>query len=63
MSGKIQGEVKLTFVVEEDGELYVSRCVELGTVSCGDTAAEALTNIQEAVFVHLGALKEVDERG
>ena len=62
MVGEIQGEVMLTFVVEKDGELYASQCVELGTVSCGDTAAEALTNIQEAVTVHLNALEEVNER-
>ena len=62
MVGEIQGEVMLTFVVAKDGELYASRCVELGTVSCGDTAAESLTNIQEAVLVHLNALEEVNER-
>ena len=62
MVGEIQGEVMLTFVVEKDGELYASRCVELGTVSCGDSTTEALTNIQEAVTVHLNALEEVNER-
>ena len=54
-----QYTVHLTGVVEQEGEQYVSKCLELGTSSCGDTIEEAFSNLEEAINVHLGALCEV----
>ena len=51
--------VQLTGVVEQEGEQYVSTCLELGTSSCGDTIEEAFSNLEEAISVHLDALREV----
>ncbi len=54
----IAGQIKLTLkVVAADGQ-FAAHCPELGTVSCGDTADEAMSNIREAVQVHLEALSQ-----
>ncbi len=57
-----QGVIILTEVVEEEGDLFVSTCKELGTSSCGDSIEEALSNLEEAIWVHLNALQETGER-
>ena len=53
--------VVLTSVVEPEGEMFVSTCIELGTASCGDTIQEAFDNLDEAIAVHLNALEELGE--
>ena len=53
--------VILTSVVEPEDDLFVSTCIELGTSSCGDTIQEAFENLEEAISVHLNALKEIGE--
>ena len=63
MADQILGEITLTLTATPEGDQYVSRCLELGTASCGDTAEEALKNLNEAVLVHLNALEDVDELG
>lgn len=60
MAGVMQ-TVLLTVAVEEEGSQFVSRCLELGTTSCGDTLEEAIANIEEAVELHLEALRETGE--
>ena len=50
------GQIKLTLKVEAADGQFAAHCPQLGTVSCGDTADEALSNIREAVRVHLDAL-------
>ena len=50
----------LQIVAEDDG--YVSRCLELGTASCGDTVEEALLNIKDCVEVYLETIEEMGER-
>ena len=47
-------------VTEEDGQ-FSAYCRELETASCGDTVAEALSNLWEAVEVYLNALEETGE--
>ena len=47
--------------VEREGDQYAARCLELGTVSCGDTVEEAFANLDEAIEVHLNALEELGE--
>lgn len=49
-------EIDLTFQVEQEDNLYVSFCEELGTASCGDTQLQALYNICEAVGVHVSTM-------
>ena len=70
LEGQIAGKIDLTLRVEKDGDQFASTCVELGTVSCGDTVPEAVFNICDAVYVHLSALAEngqveriLDEQG
>ena len=58
---KPEGMIVLTQIVEEEGEQFVSYCLELGTASCGDTIEEALHNLEEAIEVHLNALEETGE--
>ena len=53
--------VVLTSVVEPEGEMFVSTCIELGTASCGHTIQEAFDNLEEAISVHLNALEELGE--
>ena len=53
--------VVLTSVVEPEGDMFVSTCIELGTASCGDTIQEAFDNLEEAIAVHLNALEEIGE--
>lgn len=45
---------------EEDGQ-WVSECIELGVVSCGDTAQEALEAILEATNLYIETLKDEGE--
>ncbi len=60
MAGSAQ-TMMLTVVVVVEGSQFVSRCLELGTTSCGDTLEEAIANIEEAVELHLEALQETGE--
>ena len=53
--------IVLTGVAEEEDGLFASHCRELGTSSCGDTAEEALQNLEDAITVHLKALVEVGD--
>lgn len=58
---KMVGYVVLSGYAEKEGTQYVSICRELGTASCGDTAEEALQNLEDAIGVHLHALAEIGE--
>ncbi len=53
--------VKVTLSVEREGKHYVSRCSELGTVSCGHTREEALQNIIEATELYLNTLEDLGQ--
>jgi predicted RNase H-like HicB family nuclease len=55
--------IVLTMIVEPEGEMFVSKCAELGTASCGDTIQEAIENLEDAITVHLNALVEIGETG
>ena len=57
----LEGVIVSTGIAEREDEQWVSRCRELGTSSCGDTAEEALDNLSDAIDVHLGALEESGE--
>ena len=43
----------LTATVEQEGSLFVARCVELGTVSQGPSVSKALENLREATELYI----------
>lgn len=45
----MMGMFTFTAVVEKEGDLYVSSCLELGTLSQGKTIEEAVSNLKEEV--------------
>ena len=47
-----------TAVIYQDGDLFVSECKELGTVSQGKTTEEALVNLKEATELYLEEFPE-----
>ncbi|MFA6549462.1 MAG: type II toxin-antitoxin system HicB family antitoxin [Candidatus Margulisiibacteriota bacterium] len=49
----IQGELDVTAEVWKEDPMYVAKCKELKVVSQGDTAAEALSNLEEAIELYL----------
>ena len=51
----------VTFTIEREGDQCVSRCLELGTASCGDTEPEALDNIIDATELYLNTLEDLGE--
>lgn len=51
----------LSFMVQPEGEYYVSNCVELGTSSFGSSEMEALDNLFDATEVYLNTLEELGE--
>ena len=53
--------VKFNHIVTQEGNQFVSYCIELGTASCGDTVEEAMANITEAVELHLTALHKLGQ--
>jgi predicted RNase H-like HicB family nuclease len=53
--------VILTFVVEQEGEYQVSKCLELGTASFGNDVDEALENLMDATEVYLNTLEDLGE--
>ena len=52
--------VVLTSVVEPEGEMFVSTCIELGTASCGDTIQEHSKTLRR-LSPSLEALEELGE--
>ncbi len=44
---------RLTAVVHQEENLFVAKCPEIGTVSQGKTAEEALANLKEATQLYL----------
>lgn len=51
----------MTFMVEREGEYYVSKCLELGTASFGRDKDEAIVNLLDATEVYLNTLEELGE--
>ena len=59
---RLFGTILLTEVIEPEDDQFVAFCPELGTATCGDTVSEALSNLQEAIEVHLNGLEEIGDR-
>lgn len=51
----------VAFVVEREGEYYVSKCLELGTASFGRDKEEAIENLVDATEVYLNTLEDLGE--
>ena len=49
-----------TAVVHREGEWYVADCPEVGTVSQGETADEAIANLKEATELYLEEFPQAD---
>lgn len=43
----------LTAVVQKEEDMYVAKCLEIGTVSQGKTIEEAIANLKEATELYL----------
>ncbi len=43
----------LTAVIHREDDLYVAECLEVGTVSQGETIEDAITNLKEATELYL----------
>ena len=55
---------KLTAVTEQEGNMFVSHCIELDIASQGETEEEALRNLNEAVrlFIEEASDDEIQRR-
>jgi predicted RNase H-like HicB family nuclease len=45
--------IRLTAAIWQEGDWYVSQCVELGVASQGRTEKAALRNLKQAVLLYL----------
>ena len=55
------GYVVLTGYAEAEEDGFNAYCPELGVASCGDTVAEVLDGLQDALAVYLEGLAEIGE--
>lgn len=55
-------EIRLLVRIHQEDDLYVAKCVEVGTVSQGSTVEEALDNVREATELYLEETPELAER-
>ena len=49
----IHGQLNLTAEIRKEEPMYVAKCKELKVVSQGETAAQALSNLEEAIELYL----------
>ena len=54
--------IRLTGIVEKEGDVYLAYCKELGTITCGDTIKQAKANLLDALEVYIDGLEEIGER-
>lgn len=45
----------LTATIHKEGNLYVAACIEIGTISQGESLEDALNNLKEATHLYLEA--------
>jgi predicted RNase H-like HicB family nuclease len=57
-----QGYILVTFRVYQEGDQYVSECVELGIASCGNTIDEAFSALEDATELYLDEIEAEGER-
>lgn len=51
----------VTFMVQPEGEYWVSKCLELGTASFGPDKEPAIENLADATEVYLNTLEDLGE--
>ena len=56
------GFIALTLEVVAEGKHFVSRCLELGTASFGDSIDEAFDNVSDATVEYLNTIERLGER-
>ena len=49
----VHGELNVTAEVWKEEPMYVAKCKELKVTSQGETAGQALTNLEEAIELYL----------
>lgn len=49
----VHGQLNVTAEVWKEEPMYVAKCKELKVVSQGETAAKALSNLEEAIELYL----------
>lgn len=49
----IQGQINLTAEIWKEDPMYVAKCKELKVTSQGENAAQALSNLEEAIELYL----------
>ncbi|MDP2930076.1 MAG: type II toxin-antitoxin system HicB family antitoxin [bacterium] len=54
---------RFTAVINKEGKWYVSRCLELGVVSQGETIEKAQENLKEAVDLFLEDRPKIKKMG
>ena len=54
---------RFTAVINKEGKWYVSRCLELGVVSQGETIEKAQENLKEAVDLFLEDRPNIKKTG
>lgn len=54
-------ELVLRAVIEKEGNVYSSICLDLDVASCGSTTEEAIENLKEAISVYLKYAIETGE--
>ncbi len=59
--GVVMQYIVVTIAVWPEEDAWVSKCLELGTVSEGDSEQEALHNIREATELYLDTLEDLGE--
>lgn len=58
----IRGYITLTLEAYPEGNVFVSRCKELGVTSCGETVWAAIDMVKDAVATYLTAIEKLGER-
>ena len=58
----VQGSITLTLEAYPEGKVFVSRCRELGTTSCGSSIWMAIEMLKDAVTTYLNAIEKLGER-
>ena len=43
---------EINLIVWQEGDQYVSQCLDVDVASCGDTATAAIANLQEALNLY-----------
>ncbi len=56
--GRLYDGMKYTAIIRKEEDMYVAKCVEIGTVSQGSTEKEALANLKEATELYLEAFPD-----